>query len=265
MTGANAFPARRDAKAMSAHLAAEAAHVLKVLEAHASVRDYKAEAVPDELLVRLIQAGQRAPSDATGQMYSLVRVRDPAKRERIWALSGEQRHLREAPVLLVVCLDVHRMRRILEHRGVAYGMEARAALLFGITDAAMFAQSMAIAGEAAGLGVCFVGGLQNHAPDVARLLKLPRGVLPLWGMTLGWPASKAPPKPRLPVDLLLHEDEYGEPTGVQLDRAFEVMAKSTRSGDWLNPLSKYFAEGGHMAMREPTMKVLFGEQGFEPR
>lgn len=93
-----------------------------------------------------------------------MRVRDPAKRDRIAEHSGGQERIRTAPAFFVVCLDTYRLRRLLESRGQPLGMKPLASLLFGITNAATLAHSMAIAAEAMGLGTCFVGGLRNQCP-----------------------------------------------------------------------------------------------------
>ncbi len=236
--------------------------VTGLIASHASCRDYKDQPLPEGLLERLVTAAQQTSTDATGQLYSVIRLRDPELRDQVAALAGDQRHLRPASEFLVVCLDVHRMRRLLERRGETLGMEPAVGLLFGITDAALFAQSLALAAEAHGLGICFIGGVQNGAADIADLLELPQGVVPLWGLTIGVPAKRNPPKPRVPLDLVLHEDRYQAPTDERLDEAYAVMAEATRSGDWVNSLRKYFAEGGVMARREDDFRGLLTKRGY---
>lgn len=236
--------------------------VTDLIASHASCRDYKEEPLPDGLLERLVQAAQQTSTDATGQLYSVIRLRDPDLWDQVATLSGDQRHLRPAGEFLVVCLDVHRMRRLLEHRGERLGMKPAVGLLFGITDAALFAQSLALAAEAHGLGICYIGGVQNGAADIADVLDLPAGVVPLWGLTIGVPAKRNTSKPRLPIGLVLHEDGYQDPTEAQLDDAYDVMAKATRSGDWVNSLRKYFAEDGVMGRREDDFRRLLAKQGY---
>lgn len=240
------------------------AAVLELLRRHVSCREYLPEPVPKALIEDLVRAAQQAATDATGQLYSLVRVKDPPLRAEVARLSGDQRHVHEAPEFFVVLLDTHRLRRLLSHRGERYGMKPLVALLFGITDAGLFAQSLALAAEDLGYGTCFIGGVQNHAREIARKLGLPAGVLPLYGLTLGRPAQTLPPKPRLPFDMVLHTDRYRDPTDDELGLAFQVMARATRSGDWVNPIRKYFAEGGVMEGREQEFRGLLQDQGMAP-
>ncbi|MBI2077371.1 MAG: nitroreductase family protein [Euryarchaeota archaeon] len=235
-----------------------------VLRSHASCRDYTAEPIPEATLLDLVRAAQQAPTDATGQLYSVVRVKDSALRAEFAALCGGQDFVKQAPEAFVVLLDARRLRLLLESRGETYGMRTFVALLFGITDAALFAQSLVVASESLGYGTCYLGSVQNNARAIARLLGLPSGVVPLFGLTMGRPASSGAPKPRTPTRLVLHTDRYADPSPTDLAETFDVMAKATRSGDWLNPIRKYFATGGIMDGREEEFFHLLVDQGFPP-
>jgi nitroreductase len=54
----------------------------------------------------------------------------------------------------------------------------------------------------------YIGGLRNNIESVTELLKLPKHVLPLFGLCLGWPADNPDVKPRLPAAMLVHENHY---------------------------------------------------------
>jgi len=60
-----------------------------ILAKRRSVRRFKPVPIPEEDLEKLLFALQRAPTDASAQLYSVLRVRDPALREAIARLSGE--------------------------------------------------------------------------------------------------------------------------------------------------------------------------------
>lgn len=235
-----------------------------LLRRHKSVREFAPEPVPEDEWREMLRAGQQASTDATGQLYCAVEVRDPALRKRIATLAGDQRHIHSAPRFLVVCVDVRRLRLLLEHRGEMLGIRAHVALLFGITDASLFAQTLTVAAEASGYGVCYIGAVQNHPQEIARDLQLPEGVVPLWGLTVGRPLHKGSPKPRTPTDLVIHIDRYRDPAPNDLDRNFETMKAATRSGDWLNPIRKYFAAGGIMEQRESGFHELLRSHGLDP-
>jgi len=60
-------------------------------------------------------------------------------------------------------------------------------LLLGVVDTAMLAQNAITAAESLGLGGVYIGGIRNSIEAVTELLQLPKHVLPLFGLCLGWP------------------------------------------------------------------------------
>jgi nitroreductase len=212
-------------------------------------------------LERIIEAGQRAPSGGLGQIYSVVRVTDSALRHRLMALSGNQPHIAVAAEFLVFCLDVHRARQLLAHRGGEYGAGPRIVVHYGTLDTLLLAANVATAAEALGYGACFIGGILNHLDAVARELQLPQGVLPLVALTIGVPdeTPPQPQKPRLPRGLVLHENAYHEPAPGDLDAAYQAMGD-----EWYEGLQRYLGVSGVFARREQAWKQALVQQGLEP-
>lgn len=236
--------------------------LLASLLERSSCRTFVSEAIPDEAWELLVSAAQQAPTDATGQLYSAIDVDPGPLRVEIARLAGDQAFVHAAPKFLVICLDVRRLRLLLESRGERLGIKTTVALLFGITDAALFAQNLVVAAASLGYGTCYVGGVQNHSRTIAQRLRLPTGVLPLWGLAVGRPAEPMRPKPRTPAALVIHRNAYRDPTPEELQETFEQMKAATRSGDWLNPIRKYFARQGIMEQREEEFRGLLAQQGF---
>jgi FMN reductase (NADPH) len=75
-------------------------------------------------------------------------------------------------------------------------------------DAAILAQNTALAAESLGLGICYIGSIRNNLPQVIDLLELPRLVVPITGMTVGWPDVEPRLRPRLPLRAVLHWEKY---------------------------------------------------------
>ncbi len=233
-----------------------------VLTPHRSIRAFRAAPLPSGMLERLVAEAQRAPTDATAQMYSFVRVADVERRARIAALSGEQEHVRTAAEFLVVCADVHRLARLLELHGRALGAFPATGLHFATVDATLAAQRLIDAAESVGLGTVCIGGILNGVEELVELLALPRGVLPLFGLCLGWPAEEPVRRPRVAIGSVLHTDRYGEQTPAAAAADVSAMAAITRSGDWPSVLARYFAVGGTMEEREPALRRVLERQGF---
>ena len=172
---------------------------------HRSIRYFLPQPLAPGDLDLIVEAGRRAPTDAQGHMYTFVRITDATLRDKLATLCANQQHIREAAEFFVVCLDVHRLRLLVELRGGVWGMEARIVLLYGTSDATMVAQNMVVAAETLGYGTCYIGAVQNNTGRIAEELHLPPGVLPLYGLCIGVadPATAAAAAPAPPAAALL--------------------------------------------------------------
>lgn len=135
-----------------------AVDLLPILAQRRSVRRFKPVPIPEEDLEKLLFALQRAPTDASAQLYSAIRITDPGLRERVAQLSGNQEHIRQAAEFFVFLADVHRLERLLAYRGERMAFWPKTALHFALLDAGLAASYLALTAEALGYGVCFIGG-----------------------------------------------------------------------------------------------------------
>jgi nitroreductase len=233
-----------------------------ILAPHRSIRLFRADPLPEGTIQRLMAEAQRAPTDATGQMYSFVRVLDRGRRRRIAELSGDQQHVLDAAEFLVTCADVHRLVRVLELHGRVPGEYPATGLHFAVIDATLATQRLIDAAEAIGLGTVCIGGILNGVEELIELLALPRGVLPLFGLCLGWPGEAPVARPRVALTSVLHADTYHELTPAAAAADVTAMAPITRSSNWPAVLGRYFAAGGTMEEREPALRRALERQGF---
>ena len=234
----------------------------RILAPHRTIRVFRREPLPGGMMERLVAEAQRAPSDATGQMYSFVRIVDARRRREIAELSGGQAHIAEAAEFLVVCADLHGLARVLEHGGRMPGAFPAAGLHFAVVDATLAAQRLIDAAEAVGLGVCCIGGILDGIEALIEMLALPGGVLPLFGLCVGWPGEDPAERPRVATASVLHTDRYRDRDVGALEADIAVMAATTRSRDWPKVLAKYFASGGVMEQREEALRRVLARQGF---
>ncbi|WP_018110720.1 nitroreductase family protein [Thermus igniterrae] len=236
----------------------------EVLARRRSTRRFKPLPIPEADLEKLLFALQRAPTDASAQLYSVIRVQDPTLRDQVARLSGDQEHIRQAAEFFVFLADVHRLERLLAHRGERMARWPRTALHFAILDAGIAASYLALTAEALGYGVCFIGGVLNGIEALIPLLELPPGVLPVVGLAVGVPDEEGPPRPRLPRRLVVHQDRYRPYREEDLEAGFQAMAPYSRVGDWGRVLRRYFAQGGTMEEREGPYGRAVSRQGFDP-
>lgn len=178
------------------------------MHAHASARHFKPDPVPNEWLEAVVTAGQRASTSSNIQAYSVIAVTNAQTRAALAHLCGDQEHIAQAPLFLAFCADLSRLNRAAELRHHPFASGPLEHFLIGAVDAALMAQNTALAAESLGLGVCYIGSLRNNPPEVAQLLKLPRLMFPLVGMTLGFPVRAGRIRPRLPLKGVLHREAY---------------------------------------------------------
>jgi nitroreductase len=193
--------------------AAELNPVLETIFAHRSVRGFLGDALPAGTLELLVAAAQSAASSSNLQVWSVVSVEDPARKERLAEHAGNQAHIREAPLLLVWLADTSRIARIAERDGEPVeGLRYLDSFLMGGIDAALAAQNAVTAAESLGLGTVYIGALRNRPEAVAADLGLPKGVFPLFGLVVGKPDPARPSsiKPRLAQSAVLHREQYQE-------------------------------------------------------
>ena len=188
--------------------------ILQLLLRHRSVRSYLPDPLPEGALETIVAAAQSASTSSNLQVWSVVAVRDPARRDRLAELAGKQAHVRAAPLFLVWLADHARLRQIGADCGqTTEGLDYLEMLLVGVIDAALAAQNAVLALEAMGLASVYIGGLRNQPELVAAELGLPKGVFAVFGMCVGYEDAGHPAqvKPRLPQQAVLHLEQYSLP------------------------------------------------------
>jgi nitroreductase len=169
--------------------------MLALLKGRRSIRRYRPDPVPDEMVEQLLEAGRWAPSASNRQPWAFIVVRDETIRRQVaqhaayyfirWA------HVEEAPLLIVLCGDGrNRIYRRFLHEDV------------GLAGGQIMLQAKAL-----GLGSCWIGALDRKT--IADILKLPDRIEIVGLLTVGFPAEDPPPPPRKPMADIVHYDVYG--------------------------------------------------------
>ncbi len=203
--------------------------VMDQQRSHASVRSYTGEPIDVEMLHAILRSGQAAATSSFIQAYSVVRVTQPQNRSTIANAAGGQRWIEEAAEFLVFCADLRRIDGACRRSGAGSLEGYSEHGLAAIVDVALMAQNVLLAAESLGLGGVFIGGIRNDPVTVAKVLELPDLVAPVFGMCLGWPARKGEVKPRMPLDIVLHEGVYRDPSDEEMGGYDELMASYYRT------------------------------------
>jgi len=198
-----------------------------------TIRRFRKGPVSEDVLNRILLAGQRTPSPGGFQAYALIIVDDEDKRSRIAQIT-RQSFIEKSPVFILVCVDMRRFRMVLDHLGHDYHLRHGGGLyakLYSVVEGSMVAQNMATAALLMGLGSCFVGAVFYAMKEVSEVLELPQGLIPLLGVCLGYPDESPPIRPRWPLTTVVHRNKYRDTTteeiGNYLKLADEAMKRES--------------------------------------
>ncbi|MDE2006789.1 MAG: NADPH-dependent oxidoreductase [Rhodospirillales bacterium] len=206
---------------------------------HRSVRHFEDRALPEHALETLITAAQSASSSSNLQLWSVVAVREAARKTRLAELAGQQGFIVQAPLLLVWLADLHRLEAFAADAGdPVEGTQYLEEFIVGVVDAALAAQNALVAAESMGLGGVYVGAMRNHPERVAAELGLPARVFAVFGMAIGWPdpGSGSDVKPRLPLDVVLHRERYQGPAASDALAAYNATMRGFQREQAMRPI-----------------------------
>ena len=239
--------------------------VIELLKSHRSIRKFTDRPIDPALFDELIAAGQAAATSSFLQGATIIRVTDPEKRARLAELAGNQPYVETAAEFLVFCADLKRPGNYCRKYGKDFAGDYTEHFIIATVDVALMAQSLVTAAESVGLGICYIGGIRNNPGPVSELLELPRGVYPVFGLCLGYPAQDPESKPRLPRAVIVKENRYTEDGDEAAIADYDEQVQAyyrTRTGgghgiSWTEQVATLLAEKSR-----PHMREFLAGQGF---
>ncbi len=164
---------------------------LAPLARHRSVRSYADKPIPEAWVQALIGIAQGAATSSNLQLWSVISIQDPVKREGIAHLADNYSHIKNAPWFFAFIADHYRLKAAAAAVGeAAEGLDYAEFYTMAIIDVALAAERFVCAAETLGMGICYIGAMRNNAPEIQRILELPEGTfLPVWNVP--WVASGA--------------------------------------------------------------------------
>lgn len=224
---------------------------IDLLRSHRSIRHFTGEPITDEQREAIIAGAQAASTSSFLQCSSIIRITDKALREQLVPLTGGQKHVAEAAEFWVFCADFNRNLQICPDAQLGLAEQ----LLLGAVDTAILAQNALTAAESLGLGGVYIGGIRNNIEAVGELLGVPKYVLPLFGLCLGWPDAQPDVKPRMPAAMLVHENRYQSLDRELLNEYDEQLAQyylsrdsNTRRDTWSAHISRTIIKENRLFM-----------------
>jgi nitroreductase len=187
-----------------------------------SVRNFKDDEIPADVVGRLVNAANNAPTGGNMQPLSIILVQEAGRRAKLGEMVGSQPWVKNAPLTMIFCLDFWRLKKWAAMSGVAFrGNEALSHFLIGYADVMCAAQTVVILAEGLGLGSVYVGTIQYVADEARAYFDIPEYVFPIMLLSLGYPKTVPRDVPKLRPEVVAHRERYRTPNDDEVRRAFD--------------------------------------------
>lgn len=193
---------------------------MKTINTRKTIRKYSDKPVSDELLNRLLAEAMRTQTMGNLQLYSVVVTRSDEMKRKLAPAHFNQPMVTEAPVVLTVCADFNRTTKWAECRKAHPGYDNILSFLNAATDALLYTQTFCNLADEEGLGYCYLGTTVYNPQMIIDTLQLPRLVMPVATITLGWPDENPPLTDRLPLRSIVHSETYTDYTPQTIDEYY---------------------------------------------
>jgi nitroreductase len=181
---------------------------LETIFNHRTIRKYKSDPIPSPILDDILQAAVRTSTTGNMQVYSIIVTQDPEKKQQLHKLHFSQQMVLDAPLLLTFCADFNRFNHWCRLRGAEPGYDNFLSFFTASIDALIAAQNSALAAEAHGLGICYLGTTTYQADKLVQFFQLPEGVVPVTTLVIGYPDEQPALTDRLPQEAVVHHETY---------------------------------------------------------
>ena len=193
---------------------------MKNLLTRRTIRQYSLREVSDELLHRLLTEASRTQTMGNLQLYSVVITRAYDKKLQLAPAHFNQPMVTQAPVVLTICADFNRTSTWARCRKAEPGYDNFLSFINAATDALLYTQTLCNLMDEEGLGYCYLGTTVYQPQQIIDILQLPRLVMPVATLTVGWPAEEPPLSDRLPLESFIHEETYTDYLAADIDNYY---------------------------------------------
>lgn len=209
---------------------------IRQLYARKSVRAFADRPIEEPVVQTILEAATMAPSAGNQQLYTILRITDPALLERLADSCDHQPFIARGKLVLVFCADCLKWYDAFASVGCAPRKPGPGDLLLAVDDALIAAQNAVVAAEAFGIGSCYIGDIMENIEAQRDILGLPDYVFPAALLVFGYPTEQQSQrrKPRR-VDLryIVQENRYRRLDGAQLKAMLEGKAPDGQYVEWM--------------------------------
>lgn len=194
---------------------------MKSINTRRSIRKYSNREVSDSLLNRLLEESERTQTMGNLQLYSVVITKSEEGKKALAPAHFNQPMITGAKAVLTVCADFNRTSIWAENRNAKPGYDNLLSFMNAATDALLFTQTFCNLAEEEGLGCCFLGTTIYCPQMIIDALKLPKLVMPVATITVGWPDESPALSDRLPLQSIIHNEQYNDYSSADIDKYYK--------------------------------------------
>jgi len=164
--------------------------LLNFLISRRSIRKFRPDPVPDELILKVLDVARYAPSARNSQPWVFIVVKDPEVKRKLANVHVWAKPLENAPVGIVVACNT-------EVSPESYQV-----------DCANATMQIMLAAHALGLGTVWLQTLRNVS-EIQGVVGLPKNYVPVAMLALGYPDERPSPKKRKELKEIVYLNRYG--------------------------------------------------------
>jgi nitroreductase len=169
----------------------------EAIKGRRSIRAFKKQNLPEDIVAKLINAASWAPSAGNIQPWEFVIVREPSVKKELAQAALNQEFVEEAPVVIVVCADEKRS-------SMGYGLRGKT--LFCIQDTAAATQNILLTAYSLGLGACWIGAFNED--EAKEAVNAPEGIRPVAIIPVGYPNEVSLQRSRRLLSQMIHHENF---------------------------------------------------------
>ena len=230
--------------------------MVKEIFDHVSVREYADKEIPEDVLNKVLNAASRASNTGNMQIYCIVVYTDKEMIAKLAPSHFCQPAITNAKAVLTFCADINRFKIWCKNRNAEAGFDNFLTFMTAATDAIIAAQNACLEAESNGLGICYLGTVIYNADKIIEILKLPKGVVPVATVTMGYPKQHLPLTERLPLEAIVHRETYHDFSAADIDKIYAETEN-------LESNKKFVAENNKETLAQVFTDVRYTKAGNE--
>lgn len=199
--------------------------MIKEIQNHRSIRRFSDKPIEQGLLDEVLLAATRASTVGTMQLYSIIVTTDDVLRNRLCACHFNQ-PASKAPTIVTFCADVNRFHKWCQANNADPDYENFVWYSNAAIDTLLASQNFVLQAQALGLGICYLGTTLYNADKIIEILAIPKGVVPITTVAVGYPDEEVGLTYRLPLEAVVHNQKYCDYSNAAISRLYQEIDNS---------------------------------------